>query len=85
MNYYSTLDAARAAALKLSKAHPESYVTIAADFSWVVMRSKRLSVFAPSDCSDVFGRTGTYWKNGVEKPFTKAQRIADDLATPAIY
>lgn len=79
---FNRLSDARAEALKQSVANPKLYYTITSCFGWMVTGAKRLNVFAPSDASDWSGRTGTYWLNGVEKPFTAAQKIQDDLATP---
>lgn len=87
MNRYQfpKLTEARDAALRLSRQNPAKYYAIASCFGWIVIESTRLSVFAPSDYSEPFGRTGTYWKNGLEKPFTEAQRSADDRATPVMH
>lgn len=79
---YNELSVARKAALKLSGENPRAYVTITPAFGWMVTVSKRLNVFAPSDSTEPFGRTGTYWLNGVEKPFTQKQKIADQNKTP---
>ena len=79
---FTSLNDARAEALRISIAHPTLYVTIGSCFGWIVSTSKRLNVFAPSDYADPFGRTGTYWLKGVEKRFTEKQRIADQNATP---
>ena len=82
MGTFDKLDDARAHALAQSKLHPKFYYTITTAFGWMVTRAKRLSVFAPSDATDWSGRTGTYWLNGQEKPFTVKQKIMDDLKTP---
>lgn len=79
---HNELKVARAQALIASQANPKAYVTITACFGWSVVVSKRLNVFAPSDSTDVWGRTGTYWLNGVEKPFTAKQKITDQNKTP---
>lgn len=80
----TTLATARSEALEMSRAHPASYITIASCFGWIVVRAQRLPVFAPSDYTDPYGRTGTYWKNGAEKRFSGAQRMADEMATPIL-
>lgn len=79
---YTSLPEARRAALALSQKNPTMYVAIGNCFGWMVVMHKRLNVFAPSDYTDTFGRTGTYWLNGKEKAFTAKQRIADQNATP---
>ena len=83
-NAFTNLKAARAAALKQSQQHPKDYVWLVSCFGWMVVRKPRLGVFTPSDATDVFGKTGTYWHNGVEKPFTKKQKVADQNATPTM-
>lgn len=75
--YFETLAEAKTAILKKSKAEPLRYFTLCACFGLCILRHKRLHVFAPSDS---YGNT--YWLNGREKPFTKAQRIAEQNATP---
>lgn len=70
---------ARATALKLSRANPGMYVTIFSCFGAYCHMGKSLHVNAPTDS---WGKS--YWLNGVEKPFTSAQRLADDLATPTM-
>lgn len=70
---------ARATALKLSRANPGMYVTIFSCFGAYCSIHKRLHVNAPTDS---WGNS--YWLNGKEKPFTEAQRIADQLATPTM-
>lgn len=70
---------ARATALKLSRANPGMYVTIFSCFGAYCQMDKRLHVNAPTDS---WGNS--YWLNGVEKPFTPAQRIADQLVTPTM-
>ena len=70
---------ARATALKLSRANPGIYVTIFSNFGAYCSMSKRLHLNAPTDS---WGKS--YWLNGVEKPFTSSQRLADQLATPTM-
>ena len=55
------------------------YVTLFACFGLFLNHSKRLNVFAPSD--SLFG---VYWLNGIEKPFTTKQKIADEQSTPTL-
>ncbi len=80
----NNLDDARAYAAAYSQQHPRAYVTIESCFGWLVVSRKRLHRFAPSDATHFSGKTGTYWLNGHEKPFTSAQRISDQNATPAM-
>lgn len=56
------------------------YVTLYSCFGLFLNHSKRLNVFAPSD--SLFG---VYWLNGIEKPFTTKQKIADEKSTPTLY
>ena len=69
---------AKAAAAKYSKKNPRVYVTLSSLFGTAyIHEDKHLHVFAPSSSiGDV------YWKAGKEKPFTSAQKIADQNATP---
>ena len=83
-NTFQRLDDARIAALDYSRRHPRAYVTIGSCFGWIVESHKRLNVHAPSDAKHWSGQTGTYWLNGKEKPFTTAQRVADQNATPTM-
>tara|TARA_R110002051_G_scaffold260961_1_gene320863 strand:+ start:340 stop:582 length:243 start_codon:yes stop_codon:yes gene_type:complete len=80
MTIYSTLSTGRAAALQASLDNPGSYVHMWSAFGLGITVSKRLHVNAPGDA---YG--DTYWLNGKEKPFTEAQIIADELATPQLY
>ncbi len=66
-------------AQKLSLEHAGKYVTLFTCFGIFAFISKSLDVQAPSDSLG-----GYYWLNGKRKPFTKAQKIADDLATPML-
>ena len=68
------LNEARAFALAYSQNNPRRYVSIAECFGWIVVSHTRLNVHSPSDGTNWSGRTGTYWRNGTEKPFTNAQR-----------
>jgi len=79
LEIYNSLEEARAEILKKSKAEPSRYFSLRACFGLRIVRQKRLHVFTPSDS---YGNT--YWLNGREKPFTKAQRIADQNATPSM-
>ena len=83
--HYANLEDARKVALAASIADPSRYFYIHELFGWYVCAEKRLNVFAPSDGTSIWGHTGTYWKNGKEKPFTKRQRIADQNATPIMH
>lgn len=75
----NTLDEARAFAARLSLERPGMYVTLYACFGIFAKAEKRLHTFAPSDSIG-----DSYWLNGKEKPFTSAQRIADQNATPTL-
>jgi hypothetical protein len=79
---FNTLAEARGAALTLSKSHPKMYFVITADFGWTVVSLAKLGLQTPSTATDWTGRTGTYWLNGIEKKFSKAQIIADQNSTP---
>jgi len=81
-NIFNDIDEARAFALAESKKNPTSYYLITSCFGWFVESASRLRVQSPSDATHFSGQTGTYWKNGKEKPFTEKQKIADELATP---
>lgn len=70
---------ARAFARLLSQNNPGKYVTLFTCFGIFAQVDKRLHVFAPTDS---YG--DSYWLNGVEKPFTSSQRIADQNATPTM-
>tara|TARA_R110002110_G_scaffold166022_4_gene366499 strand:+ start:88 stop:336 length:249 start_codon:yes stop_codon:yes gene_type:complete len=74
---FDTLAAARRYAQTFSRENRGVYVTLQACFGLMVTTSPRLHVFAPSD-----SYTNSYWLNGTEKPFTNAQRVADQHATP---
>lgn len=74
-----TAEAAKAKANEVSLARPGCYVIIVNDFGYCLSVSKRLNVFAPSDAA-----IKSYWLNGTEKPFTSAQKIADQNATPVL-
>ncbi len=71
-------EAKREAAI-ISKANPGMYVTVAACFGLFATVAKRLHVFAPSDSTFKW-----YALNGIVKPFTVRQKIADDMATPVM-
>ena len=73
----TTIADAKQEAKAYSAAHHGVYVTITACFGLFLSESKRLNVFAPSD-----SYIKCYWLNGVEKPFSEKQKIADQLATP---
>ena len=45
-----------------------------------VVVEKRLHVHAPADAM-----TNNYWLNGIRKTFTDSQKVADQLATPALH
>ena len=77
MKDYGNIKTARLEALRLSKANPQNYYTFFACFGVFIDCQKRLHIFAPSDSCYPY-----YFKNGQEKPFTEAQRIADQNATP---
>lgn len=74
-------DATRAAAygLSLSIQHPDKYVTVVNDFGACYFITDRLATQAPSDSP-----SPVYWLNGKARPFTNAQKIADQNATPAL-
>ena len=76
----NTLREAKPVALQASRDNLGKYVTLRACFGLFVSISGRLHVFAPGDSIG-----GIYWLNGREKPFTQAQVIADQNATPALY
>ena len=77
-NYY-TVSRARQEAIKLSKANPKLYYTLFDCFGVFIGESKRLHIFAPGDSF-----YPCYFKAGEEKPFTQAQIIADQNATPTM-
>jgi len=76
----NSIDEAKIAAAKYSAAHPDLYVRVGSCFGAYLVVEKRLHIFAPTDYSllDING----YWKRGKFKPFTAAQRQADQDATP---
>jgi hypothetical protein len=78
----STIDEAKVAAAKYSLAHPNVYVRVGSCFGAYLVAEKRLHVFAPTDYS-LLGING-YWKRGKFKPFTAAQKQADQDATPTM-
>lgn len=80
--FFDKLDDAKAAALAMSVQFPKDYVTVQPTFGWMVVRSKRLNVFAPSDSANPFGQSVGYWLNGKHKTFTPKQWVADQNATP---
>ncbi|MFM1566062.1 MAG: hypothetical protein ACKJRP_03970 [SAR86 cluster bacterium] len=64
-------------AKRLSLDNPHKYVLLTACFGIYAVMYDRLNVFAPSDsCCD------SYWRNGRQKQFTPAQKVADQNATP---
>ena len=75
----TTLDEAREIAMQTSIEQPGIYVTLSAAFGIYLDTAKRLHVFAPSDSI-----AGGYWLNGKFKPFTNAQKSADERATPML-
>tara|TARA_S200002703_G_scaffold73110_1_gene63127 strand:+ start:59 stop:337 length:279 start_codon:yes stop_codon:yes gene_type:complete len=79
MTIYNTLPEAREAARQASIDNPGCYVHLFTAFGLGISIEKRLHVNAPGDA---YGNT--YWLNGNEKPFTEAQVIADQNATPAL-
>jgi len=79
INAGQTLDSAKQFARKYSEDNPGQYVTLFANFGIYISVSKRLGTFAPSDSIG-----GVYWFNGREKPFTSAQQVADQNATPTL-
>jgi hypothetical protein len=78
----NTIAEAKAEAAKYSLAHPDVYVRVGNCFGACLLTEKRLHVFAPTDYSllDING----YWKRGKFKPFTAAQKQADQDATPTM-
>jgi hypothetical protein len=78
----NTIAEAKQTAAKYSKAHPDLYVRVSSCFGLFLITEKRLHIFAPTDYSllDING----YWKRGKFKPFTKAQKQADQDATPTM-
>ena len=68
------------AVTNISKKNPGKYVAYKAIFGETFVSIKsRLGVFAPSDYDN------GYAINGKFKPFTNAQRIADQNATPCMH
>lgn len=79
----NTIEEAFEVAEKYSLEHPKLYITIQDCFGLFLRAEKRLHVFAPSDCPWFFEENQKgYWKNGKFKPFTKSQKIQDQLKTP---
>lgn len=74
-----TLDEARAFAKLLSIKNPGKYITLYACFGIYAAIHDRLHIHGPSDSI-----VNHYWLNGLVKPYTKAQRIADQNATPTM-
>lgn len=66
---------------RISKQHPGKYCVPCACFGIFLHVLGKLHVNAPSDTP--IGLK-FYYLNGVEKPFTEAQRIACQQATPAL-
>ena len=66
-------------AKEFSLNNKEQYVTLFACFGLFLSHSKYLKVHSPSD--SLFG---VYWLNGIEKPFTTKQKIADEQSTPTL-
>ena len=56
------------------------YATLCACFGVFVTTSKTLHIHAPADACTPF-----YYHKGVRKPFTDAQKIADQNSTPTMY
>ena len=79
MKIYNTLKEARQVALRLSRANPRLYYTFYSCFGIGISEAKHLHIFAPSDSPMGIDY---YFKNGQQKQFTEAQRIADQNATP---
>ena len=78
--YYS-LKEVRADGIKLSRANPKLYYTLFTSFGLYLEASKRLHIFAPDDAPMGIDY---YFKNGKQKQFTSAQRIASQNATPTM-
>jgi hypothetical protein len=76
----STLAEGEAFAADLSAKMPGTYVTLYACFGLFAKTADNLNVFAPSDSVG-----DHYWLNGQKKPFTNAQRSADQRATPTRF
>ena len=67
----------KATAVKISLDNPGKYITLYAQFGLFAQIDTRLHVFAPTDsCRD------WYALNGKVKPFSKAQKLTDELMTP---
>lgn len=75
----NTVAEAKECAKRCSIQNPGQYITITSCFGLFLNIAKRLHVFAPSDAPAAFK---CYWLNGVEKPFTTAQKINDQINTP---
>ena len=82
----TTLEAAKAEAIRIAKEHNcYTYITAVFDIVYVEMYSNSLNVFAPSDAySPPFERARKWYvtPTGKVKHFTEAQIIADQNATP---
>jgi hypothetical protein len=82
--FFANIDDARQAAIAASQEDASRYFWIEDCFGWCVCSASRLQIHTPSDATDFTGNTGTYWRNGKERSFTDAQRIADQNATPTL-
>lgn len=78
----TTPAAAKAEALKVSRANPGKYITIDEVFGTLYIHiESRLPIFAPSDAHPALK---FYILRGKIKPFTEAQIIACQNATPTM-
>jgi hypothetical protein len=71
---YQTMADAEKAAMEV-----DDYAYIVNDFGGFILTFKRLPIYAPSDAYTPF-----YYHKGVKKPFTEAQKIADQNSTPTM-
>lgn len=76
--YYS-LKEAKKAAYSISTKHPHKYITIFSCFGLYLHTTDKMHVNEPSDSC-----YKSYWHNGKESPFTKAQIINDQIHTPTM-
>jgi len=79
IEFQGTIAEARAFAKATSAADPGTYYTYHACFGLYLAGARRLDVFAPTDTPY---QLRYYYLSGREKPFSEAQVVADQLATP---
>ena len=81
----TVLSEATAAAQQYSATHPALYVRLGSCFDLHLAAENRLHIFAPSSCPWWLpDEWRGYWKGGKFRPFTTAQAIADERATPTM-